>query len=74
MLNAFPSDEGFKHAVFPGSSCQIGQRRTLRENRPPGSCCHSAEMLLNVCFIPAPKLQKEHSRLQALKLTHTSPA
>lgn len=34
--------------------------------------CHFSE--LNLRVIPAQELQKEHSRLQTSKLTHTSPA
>lgn len=41
---------GFKRAVSPGGSCQIGQRWPLRENRPPGSRCHLSELLLNLRF------------------------
>lgn len=36
--------------------------------------CHLSELLPNLRVIPAQELQKEHSRLQTSKLTHTSPA
>lgn len=64
----------FKACRFSGSLCQMGQRWALHENRLPGSRCHLSEMLPNLRFIPVQKLQKEHSRLQPSKLTHTSPA